>query len=74
MEPPMFRTILVPLDGTQFAEAALPLASRLARDGSAVIHLALAHQLVPAFTGMETLAVPPAFLDEGSGTRRAPIW
>lgn len=61
----MFRTILVPLDGTPFAEAALPVAARLAKDGSAVLHLACAHQHVPNFAGMEDLTIPPAFLDEG---------
>lgn len=60
----MFRTILVPLDGSRFAEAALPIASRLARDGSSDLHLVLAHPLVPALVGMGEFAVPPTGLDE----------
>jgi len=61
----MFRTILVPLDGTRFAEAALPIASRLARGGSSHVNLVLAHQLVPALFGMGEFALPLTNIDEG---------
>ena len=40
----MFDTILVPLDGTRFAEAVLPGAVRLARRARGRLHLLLAHQ------------------------------
>src|SRR5689334_13590803 len=36
----MFRSILVPLDGTKFGEHALPLAAELARRCDATLHLA----------------------------------
>ena len=60
----MFRTILVPLDGTRFAEAALPIATRLARGESSHVHLVLAHQLVPALVGMGEFALPLTNIDE----------
>jgi len=47
-----YRNILVPLDGSRFAEAALPLATRLARSTGARIHLIMAHEPVPALVGM----------------------
>jgi nucleotide-binding universal stress UspA family protein len=40
----MFRTIVVPLDGSRFAEAALPAATHLARRGRGRVHLIMAHQ------------------------------
>ena len=39
----MFRSILVPLDGTRFSERSLPLASELARASEAALHLARVH-------------------------------
>ena len=60
----MFRTILVPLDGTRFAESALPIASRLSRGESSSLHLVLAHQLVPALVGMGEFALPLTNIDE----------
>lgn len=51
----MIRSILVPLDGSRFAEAALPLAVRLTRAAHAQLRLLLAHEsasvLVPAAAG-----------------------
>jgi nucleotide-binding universal stress UspA family protein len=44
----VIRTILVPLDGSRFAEAALPLAVRLARAAHAQLRLLLAHETAPA--------------------------
>lgn len=41
----MFKTILVPLDGSDFAEAALPLAVDLARRAEAEIHLVRVHEV-----------------------------
>jgi len=39
----MLRSILVPLDGSPFAERALPVASRLAQASGATLHLVMAH-------------------------------
>src|SRR4051812_43964443 len=40
----MIRTILVPLDGSEFGEHALPIAASLARKAGAVLHLVHVHQ------------------------------
>ena len=50
----MIRTILVPLDGSDFAEHALPLAADLARKANAALHLVRVHALVTteAWTGI----------------------
>ena len=42
-----FRTIVVPLDGSPFAEHALPVAASLARAARARLRLVLVHQLPP---------------------------
>jgi nucleotide-binding universal stress UspA family protein len=42
-----FQSILVPLDGSPFAEQALPLAAELAKRGGGKLLLALVHQLPP---------------------------
>jgi nucleotide-binding universal stress UspA family protein len=42
----MIRSILVPLDGSDFAEHALPMAATLARQAGATLHLAHAHAAV----------------------------
>ena len=39
----MFRSILVPLDGTSFSERALPMAREVARASGATVHLARVH-------------------------------
>ncbi len=41
---PMFRSVLVPLDGSRFAERALPLAASIARATRARLRLVLVHQ------------------------------
>jgi nucleotide-binding universal stress UspA family protein len=48
----VLRDILVPLDGSGFAEAALPIAAKLARSAQARLHLVLAHQPVPPLVGV----------------------
>ena len=59
----MFRSILVPLDGTRFAEAALPLAAQLARKARGRLHLLLAHQPTAALVGPGEIAAPDPGLD-----------
>ncbi|MGL4552522.1 MAG: universal stress protein [Gemmataceae bacterium] len=44
----MIRTLLVPLDGSEFGEHALPLAASLARHYGATLHLVHVHQPAPA--------------------------
>jgi nucleotide-binding universal stress UspA family protein len=44
---PGFRSIVVPLDGSRFAEHALPVAGALARAARARLRLVLVHQLPP---------------------------
>jgi nucleotide-binding universal stress UspA family protein len=56
----MFTTILVPLDRSPFAEAALPSARWIASRTGARLHLFLAHQPVPVLVGVaEALASAP---------------
>jgi nucleotide-binding universal stress UspA family protein len=59
----MFRSILVPLDGTRFAEAALSPAARLARRARGRLHLLLAHQPTLALAGSGEIAAPDPGLD-----------
>lgn len=59
----MFRTVLVPLDGSPFAEAALPIAARLARDPAVSLHLVLAHQPAAALVGMGMGELASASID-----------
>lgn len=46
----MIRSILVPLDGSEFGEHALPMAASLAKKANATLHLAHVHQLVMPVT------------------------
>lgn len=59
----MFRTILVPLDGSRFAEAALPAAAHLARSARSRLHVILAHQPAGAVVGVGEMVVPSNELD-----------
>lgn len=45
----MFRQVMVPLDGSAFAEAALPLARALAARDGAILELVTVHEPVPTF-------------------------
>jgi nucleotide-binding universal stress UspA family protein len=47
-----YRNILVPLDGSHFAEAAIPFATRLSKRTNARVHLIMVHEPVPALVGM----------------------
>jgi nucleotide-binding universal stress UspA family protein len=67
----MFRTILVPLDGSPFAEAALPSALRLVRRAPGELHLVRAHQPAAALVGMGELPVPTTALDPELKQREA---
>lgn len=46
----MYRSILVSLDGSTFAEAALPWALAMGRTGGADLHLASVHEPIPSFS------------------------
>jgi len=48
----MIRNILVPLDGSEFGEHALPIAASLARRAGAILHLAHVHQPSPPVTAV----------------------
>lgn len=52
----MLGTVLVPLDGSRFAEAALPIATRLVSTARARLYLAMAHQPAAAVVGIGELA------------------
>ena len=60
----MFRSILVPLDGTRFAEAALPVAARLARSSRARLRLLLAHQPTAALVGLGEITAADPGIDQ----------
>lgn len=53
----MFRNVLVPLDGSRFAETALPLATRLAYDAQAKLHLVRVHEPAGVLAGMGDLGL-----------------
>jgi nucleotide-binding universal stress UspA family protein len=59
----MFRTVLVPLDGSWFAESALPVAARLAKAAGAKLHLVLVHVPAPALVGMGDVVLPTPELE-----------
>lgn len=61
-----FKSILIPLDGSPFAEQAVPLASELVKRGGASLHLVLVHQMQTA--AMDT-AVINMFNHAESATR-----
>ena len=47
-QDPVFRSILVPLDGSQLAEQVLPLASRIAQRAHGKLRLAMVHEIPAA--------------------------
>lgn len=65
----MYRTILLPLDGSDVAEAALPLAARIARSAHARLHLLLVHQPITVPVEMTSMPVTTADFDEELRTR-----
>src|ERR1051326_1655285 len=60
----MFRTILVPLDGSRFAEAALPVAPSFAASARGGLPRLLAHHPGAAMVGMGDVVMASAGLDE----------
>ncbi len=69
MPSPMYRSICVPLDGSPFAEQALPLALEIARGAGAIVQVALVHHPVPALaTAMEVPEIE-AQLDQEARAR-----
>lgn len=65
----MLTTILVPVDGSRFAEAALSHAKRLARAADATLHLALVHHVLPAWNPALGFPDGGASLDQDTRTR-----
>lgn len=60
----MIRTILVPLDGSAFAERALPVAAAFARKLGASLHLVSVHDPASGFIDPSTAAVASVELDQ----------
>ena len=56
----MIRTILVPLDGSRFAEAAIPVAVRLAKSAGARLRLVMVHEPAMALVPAADIPVPTA--------------
>jgi nucleotide-binding universal stress UspA family protein len=53
----MYRSLMVPLDGSSFAEHALPFAANIARRSSATLHIVQAHVPVASlYSGSELVA------------------
>lgn len=67
----MIGTVLVPLDGSPFSEAALPLATRLVRAAQGRLHLLVAHQPVVPTVGMWEMVGPPDQLNEEQRRRES---
>jgi nucleotide-binding universal stress UspA family protein len=53
MEDNMYRSIIVPLDGSPFAEHALPFATSIARRAGAAVQIIQAHMPVALYSGSE---------------------
>ena len=62
----MLATILVPLDGSRFAEAALPIATRIVSRAGGRMYLAMAHRPLAALVGLGEVAAPSFGIDEDS--------
>ena len=68
----MFRNVLVPLDGSRFAEAALPLATRIVRAAGAKLHVVMVHQPIATLAGMgELVLTAPEFESELQSQERS---
>jgi nucleotide-binding universal stress UspA family protein len=60
----MLRSIVVPLDGSRFAERALPIASRLAKASDATLHLVMAQDPTQGLAPFAELGPPSVLLME----------
>jgi nucleotide-binding universal stress UspA family protein len=69
MAQALYRSIYVPLDGSPFAEQALPLAGELARRTGAILQLALVHHPVPALATALEVPEIEAQLDQEARAR-----
>ena len=67
-KPSWPRTILLPLDGSPFAERALPLAMTLARRSGGGLRLALVHQVPPPPSTQDAVGV---YVDIERAVRKA---
>ncbi len=64
-----YRSLLVPLDGSPFAEQALPLALSIARNSGALLRVALVHHPVPALATALEVPEIEAQLDQEARVR-----
>ncbi len=69
MTSAMYRSIYVPLDGSAFAEQALPLATEIARRSGAILQVALVHHPVPALATALEVPEIEAQLDQEARAR-----
>lgn len=69
MTQPAYRSIYVPLDGSPFAELALPVAVDIARRSEALLQLALVHHPVPALATALEVPEIEAQLDQEARAR-----
>lgn len=69
MAQPLYRSIYVPLDGSPFAEQALPLAGEIARRAGAILQLGLVHHPVPALATALEVPEIEAQLDQEARAR-----
>lgn len=68
----VFRSVLVPLDGSAFAEQALPLATELAQRAAAILQLATVHQALPLWAvSPEAPQFDPALEEEWRAREQA---
>jgi nucleotide-binding universal stress UspA family protein len=67
----MYRSILVPLDGSQLSERSLPLAQALARRAGAALHLAHVH--IPSSAPLYTADLPLADTQLDERTRESEL-
>ncbi|HEU5217258.1 MAG TPA: universal stress protein [Gemmatimonadales bacterium] len=65
----MLATILVPLDGSRFAETALPVATRLTARAEGRLYLAMAHRPLAALVGLGEVAAPSFGADDDARVR-----
>lgn len=64
-----YRSLFVPLDGSHFAEQALPLALNIARNAGALLRVALVHHPVPALATALEVPEIEAQLDQEARVR-----